>query len=55
MALETALTYVIALGLPLWLVIEELLHWTASPAPARARRDGRLPVHRAELIGPETA
>lgn len=55
MALEGVVTYAVALGLPLWLLIEELLHRTASSAPARARRDERPRRHRAEVIGPETA
>jgi len=36
MALETMIAYAAVLGLPLWLVVEELLHRFASGARVRA-------------------
>ena len=51
MTIETAVLYLVALALPIWLVVEEIVrrqrqqqvHTQHSPAPARARQ----PVSRA--------
>lgn len=52
MALETLLTYVIALALPLWLTIEELVHQSAA---ARDSAVERPRLRRAEFVSPDMA
>lgn len=43
MELETVIGYLVALALPLWLLVEQVMHWQWSPKqPARRFELGKL-------------
>jgi hypothetical protein len=43
MELETMIGYLVALALPLWLLVEQVMHWQRSPKqPAKRFQLGKL-------------
>jgi hypothetical protein len=55
MTLESVIAYVAVLGLPLWLVVEEVLHRFASGAKARVAATAVEAVDRRALEGVRAA
>jgi hypothetical protein len=44
MELKTVTVYLLALALPLWLLVEQVMHWQSSPKqPAKRFQVGKLP------------